>query len=227
VARTSYRQDLSTDLVVLAYLERRQFPARQSDPSSVPSWASLRVELQIHGAHQRGQHRLRSEVLTVYRPQSQALRILCCKPASLKPVTKFRPTLSHPHVRRTVKHRFLVTPGTGTCSLLFNKQTKKLTEPEQGWFRREPSLELIAYFFGCDHNQLIHQPVKRYFWHVSGYLLLIYNQMLPRQVLVADEILTLFYSCRSRKSTTASVNLDLENIISDSKSSFFSVPTMY
>ena len=32
---------------------------------------------------------------------------------------------------------------------------------------------------------------------------------------------------RSRKSTTASVNLDLENIISDSKSSFFSVPTMY
>jgi len=35
------------------------------------------------------------------------------------------------------------------------------------------------------------------------------------------------HSCRSRKSTTASVNLDLENIISDSKRSFFSVPTMY
>ena len=113
--------------------------------------------------------------------------------------TKFRPSLSHPRVRRTVKYRFLVTPGTGTCSKLLNKQTKKLTEPEQGWFRREPSLELIAYFFGCDHNQLIHQPVKRYFWHVSGYLLLIYNQMLPRQVLVADEILILFYSCRSTK----------------------------
>ena len=113
--------------------------------------------------------------------------------------TKFRPSLSHPHVRRTVKYRFLVTPGTGTCSLLFNKQTKKLTEPEQGWFRHEPLLELIAYFLGCDHNQLIHQPVKRYFWHVSGYLLLIYNQMLPRQVLVADEILILFYSCRSTK----------------------------
>ena len=40
-----------------------------------------------------------------------------------------RPSLSHPHRSAYAKYRFSVTPGTGTCSKLFNKQTKKLTEP--------------------------------------------------------------------------------------------------
>jgi len=40
-------------------------------------------------------------------------------------------------------------------------------------------------------------------------------------------VIHLSVSSRSRKSTTTSVHLNLENIISDSKRSFFSVPTMY
>jgi hypothetical protein len=44
-------------------------------------------------------------------------------------LTKFRPSLSHPHRSAYAKYRFSVTPGTGTCSKLFNQKTKKLTEP--------------------------------------------------------------------------------------------------
>ena len=60
--------------------------------------------------------------------------------------TKFRPSHRHPYCSAFAKYRFSVTPGTSTCSKLFNKRTNKITEPERGWFRHEPLLELISYF---------------------------------------------------------------------------------
>jgi hypothetical protein len=84
---------------------------------------------------------------------------------------RFRPSHRHPYCSAYAKYRFSVTPGTGTRSKLFNKRANKITEPEQGWFRHEPLLELISYFLGCDHYQMIHQPVKCYFWHVFFFYL--------------------------------------------------------
>jgi hypothetical protein len=82
-------------------------------------------------------------------------------------------------------------------------------------FRNDPDLQIST-------KTLVHLHLKTL---VQGWTSC-FRQM-DRCDTNSTSIYVWLHSGRSRKSTTASVNLDLENIISDSKSSFFSVPTMY
>ena len=123
---------------------------------------------------------------------------------------KFWPSHSHPHRSAFAKHRFSVTPGTCTFLKLFDKQTKKITEPEQGWFRHQPLLSWTYIIFSWLWSQPTNLSARQALFLACIRIFtfrilnddrpLIYNQMLPRQVRVADEILILFYSCRSTSS---------------------------